>query len=170
MKMFIVCIVLLLALLVVLGGCFLLAYGKEKGMGKFSKMMSFVSIGFGTIVFVSGLICALTCGSCGEGSCGSKNACATEQSCSKKSGKCSKEKQECTKGEKCSKAAVDGCCSKETGTCSHGEGAACCAKTEKSCCSKEAGKCDKDASSCSKGDKDACEKKIIKKEIIEIEK
>jgi hypothetical protein len=161
MKMFIVCIVLLLALLVVLGGSFLLAYGKEKGMGKFSKMMSFVSIGFGTIVFVSGLICALTCGSCGDGSCGSKKACATEQSCPKSSKSCSKSKEACAEGEKCSK---------ESGKCAKGADAACCAKTEKACCSKEEGKCSKDASTCSKGEKEVCEKKIIKKEIIEIEK
>lgn len=63
-------IMCLLALIVLLGGLFLLGYAKKEGWGKFTKLASYVSIAFSTIVFVIGLIGFMACPSkCGSGHC-----------------------------------------------------------------------------------------------------
>jgi hypothetical protein len=62
--MFIIC--LAMALLVLLGGLFLLGYAKKEGLGRMTKIASYIAILFGTVVFVGGLICATMCHSCGD--------------------------------------------------------------------------------------------------------
>ena len=63
------------ALLVLLGGLFLLAYAKKEGLGKMTKLGAYVAIVFGTVVFVCGLVCATMCGSCHKGGCDKAGAC-----------------------------------------------------------------------------------------------
>jgi len=94
---------LALALLVLLAGLFLLAYSKKEGLGIITKIASYIAVTFGAVVFVGGLICAMTCGSCHK-----------KQGCKKDS--CSKEmRQECSKSDsKCSSAST---CTKESGAC-----------------------------------------------------
>ena len=58
---------LALSLLVLLAGLFLLAYAKKEGLGKLTKISSYVAILFGGVVFVGGLTCALFFGTCPKG-------------------------------------------------------------------------------------------------------
>ena len=58
---------LALSLLVLLAGLFLLAYAKKEGLGKLTKISSYVAILFGGVVFVGGLTCALFFGNCHNG-------------------------------------------------------------------------------------------------------
>jgi len=81
-------VALCLALIVLMGGLFLLAYSKKEGLGKLTKIASYVAIVFGTAVFVSGLICAIMCSTCNKGKC------------DKDKKGCSKDKMECFKDKK----------------------------------------------------------------------
>ena len=65
----IIIIALSLALIVLIGGLFLLAYAKKENLGKMTKIASYVAILFGTVVFVGGLICATMCSACNKGKC-----------------------------------------------------------------------------------------------------
>ena len=123
-----------LALIVLLGGMFLLAYAKKESLGKMYKITSYVAVLFGTTVFIGGLIMAL-CGPCHE------------SKCNKGGMKCTKEvRMECTKGGsemechkggaamKCHEGMMEnGACMKD-GKCAKGMG-------EGSCCAKGAGEC-----------------------------
>lgn len=62
-------VALCLALIVLMGGLFLLAYSKKEGLGKLTKIASYVAIVFGTAVFVGGLICAIMCSTCKNSKC-----------------------------------------------------------------------------------------------------
>jgi hypothetical protein len=82
----------LLALLTLLGGLFLLGYVKKEGLGKFTKLASYLAISFSTIVFIVGLVGLVACpATCGSGHC-SKGM---------KQEKCIIIKKECKSGEKC---------------------------------------------------------------------
>jgi len=83
-------VALCLALIVLMGGLFLLAYSKKEGLGKLTKIASYVAIVFGTSVFVGGLICAIMCATCHK------------SKCDKDKKGCCKDKMECSKDEKCS--------------------------------------------------------------------
>ena len=56
MMLFSAAIMCLLALITLLGGLFLLAYSKKEGLGKFSKITSYVAISFSSVVFLIGII------------------------------------------------------------------------------------------------------------------
>ncbi len=92
-------VALSLALIVLMGGLFLLAYSKKEGLGKLTKIASYVAIVFGTAVFVGGLICAIMCSTCKKGKC------------DKDKKGCSKDKMECSKYKECSKDKKE-CCEK----------------------------------------------------------
>ena len=92
-------VALCLALIVLMGGLFLLAYSKKEGLGKLTKIASYVAIVFGTAVFVGGLICAIMCSTCNKGKC------------HKDKKGCSKDKMECSKYKECSKDKKE-CCEK----------------------------------------------------------
>ena len=81
-------VVLSLALIVLMGGLFLLAYSKKEALGKLTKITSYLAIVFGTAVFVGGLICAIMCSTCNKGKC------------DKDKKGCSKDKMECFKDKK----------------------------------------------------------------------
>jgi hypothetical protein len=89
-------VVLSLALIVLMGGLFLLAYSKKEGLGKLTKIASYLSIVFGTAVFVGGLICAIMCATCHKSKCDKdkKGCCKDKMECSKDK-KCSNDKKEC---------------------------------------------------------------------------
>lgn len=157
----------LLALLTLLGGLFLLGYSKKEGLGKFTKLASYLAITFSTIVFVVGLIGLMACPSkCGSGHC-SKNAsvekCIVMKKECKMNGKdCKMDMEECHKnmGSDCKDSGScksDMKCSAEMmKSCPKGEGCntpeECAAKMkEMGCddacmkkCEKEKGKCDGD--------------------------
>ena len=99
-------VALCLALIVLMGGLFLLAYSKKEGLGKLTKIASYVAIVFGTAVFVGGLICAIMCATCHKSKCDKdKKGCSKDKmECSKDKKECSKDKMECSKDKKeCSK-------------------------------------------------------------------
>lgn len=108
---------LALALLVLLAGLFLLAYSKKEGLGILTKIASFVAITFGTIVFVGGLICALSMGSCNKKEGCRKGRCSKEMrmhhqnSGAKCAGmsSCSKSDEKCAKPS-CDMKETKGCC------------------------------------------------------------
>jgi len=83
-------VVLSLALIVLMGGLFLLAYSKKEALGKLTKIASYLAIVFGTAVFIGGLICAIMCATCHK------------SKCDKDKKGCSKDKMECSKDKKCS--------------------------------------------------------------------
>ena len=89
-------VALCLALIVLMGGLFLLAYSKKEGLGKLTKIASYVAIVFGTSVFVGGLICAIMCATCHKSKCDKykKGCCKDKMECSKDE-KCSNNKKEC---------------------------------------------------------------------------
>ena len=89
-------VALCLALIVLMGGLFLLAYSKKEGLGKLAKIASYVAIVFGTSVFVGGLICAIMCATCHKSKCDKdkKGCCKDKMECSKDE-KCSNNKKEC---------------------------------------------------------------------------
>lgn len=73
----ILCISTLLALLVLLGGLFLLAYAKKEGLGMITKITSWLAILIAAGCLICCLICALMCakhggnmGGCHGGKCG----------------------------------------------------------------------------------------------------
>lgn len=104
----------LLALITLLGGLFLLGYSKKEGLGKFSKLASYLAITFSTIVFVIGLIGTMMCPSkCGSGQC-SKGM--NEE-------KCMMIKKECMEGQACHKD-MNACSKNMNGSCD----------STKSCC------------------------------------
>ena len=88
-------VALCLALIVLMGGLFLLAYSKKEGLGKLTKIASYVAIVFGTAVFVGGLICAIMCATCHKSKCDKD-----KKGCSKDKKECSKDKKECSKDKK----------------------------------------------------------------------
>ena len=88
-------VALCLALIVLMGGLFLLAYSKKEGLGKLTKIASYVAIVFGTAVFVGGLICAIMCATCHKSKCDKD-----KKGCSKDKTECSKDKKECSKDKK----------------------------------------------------------------------
>jgi len=96
-------VALCLALIVLMGGLFLLAYSKKEGLGKLTKIVSYVAIVFGTAVFVGGLICAIMCSKCNKGKCDKD-----KMECSKDKKGCSKDKMECSKDKKecCEKVVI----------------------------------------------------------------
>ncbi len=132
-----------LSILVLLAGLFLLAYAKKEGLGKMTKFASYVAIVFGTVVFVGGLICSLSCGGCGGGHCEKKvmihkemrgGHCDSEEmemEChgSMGGGHCEKREMECHKG-------------MEGGHCEKGEMKDCCKEGDKKCCKKDAACCE----------------------------
>ncbi len=121
---------LALSLLVLLAGLFLLAYSKKEGLGKLTKISSYVAILFGGVVFVGGLTCALFFGNCpkGKGCKGGKcpipphermemrhhKGMMMKGGCHKMEGKdcCSKDKKSC-KTTKCDSEKKADCCSKD---------------------------------------------------------
>ncbi len=128
---------LLLALLVLLGGLFLLAYAKKEGLGKMTKIASYVAILFSSVVFIGGIICCcMMCGKCNDGN-----------SCGKGSMKCTKEVRimgdhkemmEMHHGmmnaTHCEKNATEHCCKVMKSECKKGK----CDKTDEKCCKGEA--------------------------------
>jgi predicted membrane protein len=89
-------VVLSLALIVLMGGLFLLAYSKKEALGKLTKIASYLAIVFGTAVFVGGLICAIMCATCHKSKCDKdkKVCCKDKMECSKDKKECSKDKKE----------------------------------------------------------------------------
>ena len=169
MMLFSAAIMCLLALITLLGGLFLLAYSKKEGLGKFSKLASYLAISFSSVVFLIGIIGMFACPArCGSGHC-SKNS---SEVCHKKdSGKC-ETKSECSSEASCHKEETSqkSCCKKEISdeeyaSCPKGEG--CSSKEE--CSSKMTAmencntacmkKCEKQEGSCD----DACKKKCESK-------
>ena len=111
-------VALCLALIVLMGGLFLLAYSKKEGLGKLTKITSYVAIVFGTAVFVGGLICAIICSTCNKGKCHKNNkGCSKDKmECSNDKKGCSKDKMECSNDKKeCSKDKME--CSKDKKEC-----------------------------------------------------
>ena len=86
-------VALSLALIVLMGGLFLLAYSKKEALGKLTTIASYVAIVFGAGAFVGGLICATLCTPCHKSKCGNYRM------------ECSKDKKECfeVKMERCEK-------------------------------------------------------------------
>ena len=86
-------VALSLALIVLMGGLFLLAYSKKEVLGKLTTIASYVAIVFGAGAFVGGLICATLCTPCQKSKCGNDRM------------ECSKDKKECfeVKMERCEK-------------------------------------------------------------------
>ncbi len=153
----IIIISLSLSWLVLLGGLFLLAYAKKEGLGKMTKIASFIAITFGTLCFVCGLIAS--CGSCGG-----------EGKCDKEGRKCTKEVSvECHKGisngTHCEKNASENCCKEGL----VGDAAHCDKNATENCCKEGKGecpesKCEKgiEAEHCKKDGKDCCKEAIQK--------
>ena len=111
-------VALSLALIVLMGGLFLLAYSKKEGLGKLTKIASYVAIVFGTAVFVGGLICAIMCSACNNSKCHKDNkGCSKDKmECSNDKKGCSKDKMECSNDKKeCSKDKME--CSKDKKEC-----------------------------------------------------
>ena len=86
-------VALSLALIVLMGGLFLLAYSKKEALGKLTTIASYVAILFGAGAFVGGIICAVICTPCKKSKCGNDRM------------ECSKDKKECfeVKMERCEK-------------------------------------------------------------------
>jgi len=86
-------VALSLALIVLMGGLFLLAFSKKEALGKLTTIASYVAIVFGAGAFVGGLICAIICTPCNKSKCGNDRM------------ECSKDKKECfeVKMERCEK-------------------------------------------------------------------
>jgi hypothetical protein len=86
-------VALSLALIVLMGGLFLLAYSKKESLGKLTTIASYVAILFGAGAFVGGIICATLCKPCQKSKCGNDRM------------ECSKDKKECfeVKMERCEK-------------------------------------------------------------------
>lgn len=77
----IILVTLSLALIVLIGGLFLLGYAKKENLGWFTKGAAYLSVAFGTGVFVIGLVGILMCGMCHKSKCSDKNMkCGTEMS------------------------------------------------------------------------------------------
>jgi len=134
---------LALSLLVLLAGLFLLAYAKKEGLGKLTKISSYVAILFGGVVFVGGLTCALFFGNChnGKGCKGGKcpipphermemrhhKGMMMKGGCHKMEDKdcCSKDKKSC-ETTKCDSEKKADCCSKDKKE----DKASCCGETK----------------------------------------
>lgn len=131
---------LALSLLVLLAGLFLLAYAKKEGLGKLTKISSYVAILFGGVVFVGGLTCALFFGSCPKG-----------KGC--KSGKCPIPPHERMEMRHHKGMMMEGHHGMKKGGCHDMKAKDCCATDKKSC---ETTKCEseKKADCCSKDKKE----------------
>lgn len=145
-----------LAMLVLLAGLFLLAYAKKEGLGKMTKIASYVAILFGTFIFVGGLLCAAMCkGKC----CGNK---------------CEKEKMECHEGNggghcesrdmECHEGMVESHCEKGDMKDCCKEGKMECKNSDKDCCKEDKGECKDAEKDCCKG-----ETKVEKKVEVKVE-
>lgn len=136
-----------LALIVLLGGLFLLAYSKKENLGRLTKIASYVAIAFGTVVFVGGIVMATLCSSCHKSKCGkNKMECHSEMKGDCSGGSCEKAGDSCEKGEmQC--------------------------KGESQCNSEMMckGHCDKSASECSEKDQDCCKGDAVVEKVIEKE-
>jgi hypothetical protein len=109
-------VALCLALIVLMGGLFLLAYSKKEGLGKLTKIASYFAIVFGTAVFVGGLICAIMCSTCNKGKCDKdkkgcskdKMECSNDKKSSNDKMECSQDKMEYSKDKKecCEKVVI----------------------------------------------------------------
>jgi predicted membrane protein len=134
---------LALALLVLLAGLFLLAYSKKEGLGILTKIASYAAISFGSIVFIGGLVCAMTWLTCHKKQSCKKQKCRKESSihCKKETSKCANMNTCSKSSEKCSKSSCDKSevCNKDSKGCC---GEKVCSKDE--ACSKD-GKCSKGA-------------------------
>lgn len=164
-----------LALLVVLAGLFLLAYSKKEGLGKMTKIASYVAILFGTLVFVGGILCGITCkGHCGEGKCekrveirkemhgGHCESGAMECHGDMEGAHCEKGEMECHEGMSaghCEKGASKDCCKEGKMECKT-ECKTKCANADKDCC--KDGVCKNADKDCCKGDKKVETKVIVK--------
>ncbi|MEN9914786.1 MAG: hypothetical protein RL528_1550 [Bacteroidota bacterium] len=86
-------VALSLALIVLMGGLFLLAFSKKEALGKLTTIASYVAIVFGAGAFIGGLICATLCTPCHKSKCSNDRM------------ECSKDKKECfeVKMERCEK-------------------------------------------------------------------
>ena len=131
---------LALSLLVLLAGLFLLAYAKKEGLGKLTKISSYVAILFGGVVFVGGLTCALFFGSCPKG-----------KGC--KSGKCPIPPHERMEMRHHKGMMMEGHHGMKKGGCHDMKAKDCCSTDKKSC---ETTKCEteKKADCCSKDKKE----------------
>lgn len=118
---------LALSLLVLLAGLFLLAYAKKEGLGKLTKISSYVAILFGGVVFVGGLTCALFFGNCSksEGCNGGKCPIPMHARMEMCHNKCMMMKEGCHKMEEKS------CCSKDKSSC---EKSKCSSEKKSDCC------------------------------------
>ena len=65
-------ILLAFAMLVITAGLFMLAYTRKEGLGKFSKIASYLTVFFGSAVFVGGIIGSILIGCCHDSKCGDK--------------------------------------------------------------------------------------------------
>lgn len=169
-----VCIISLsLALLVVLAGLFLLAYSKKEGLGKMTKIASYVAILFGTIVFVGGLICGMSCkGKCSEGKCeksveihkemrgGHCEGGAMECHGKMEGAHCEKGEMKCHEGMSaghCEKGAEKDCCKEDKMECKNADKGCCkdgvCKDVDKGCCVAAKSECKEGDKECCKGEK-----------------
>ncbi len=122
-------VILLLSLFVLLAGLFMLNHAKKENSNKFTKIASYTTISFSSLVFVCGLICsfmfAMHHGCCGDknechgrrghadvhalhhggkAACAAKSDCGHQNSCCSSSASCEKEAS-CHKSKKCERAA-----------------------------------------------------------------
>lgn len=143
MMMSVFIISLSLALLVILGGLFLLAYAKKEGLGMMTKIASYIAVVFGTFIFVSGLICSMTC----SGGCGDEGKCEKRVEIHKEmKGEC----HEGMQGGHCEKGEME--CHKEMEMAHCEKGDMKCAKGDEACCKE-------DKKECKNSDKDCCKAK-----------
>ena len=139
-SVFIIC--LSLAMLVLLAGLFLLAYSKKEGLGKMTKIASYVAIIFGTFMFVSGLLCAIMCkGNCCEEKCEKRIEIHKEMG----GGHCESEEMECHEGmgaSHCEKGGMKDCCKEGKMECKNADKDCCkegvCKNADKACCKADA--------------------------------
>lgn len=72
-------VLLSFAMLVIPAGLFMLAYTRKEGLGKFSKIASYLTVFFGSAVFVGGIIGSILIGCCHDSKCGdNRGKCAIE--------------------------------------------------------------------------------------------
>lgn len=65
-------ILLSFAMLVITAGLFMLAYTRKEGLGKFSKISSYLTVFFGSAVFVGAIVGSILIGCCHNSKCGDK--------------------------------------------------------------------------------------------------
>lgn len=178
-----VCIISLsLALLVLLGGLFMLAYSKKEGLGMFSKIASYIAILFGSIAFVCGLACCtMFCGHCDDNKCekrveihkemhgGHCESGAMECHGEMEGAHCEKGEMECHEGMSaghCEKGAEKDCCKEGKMVCKNADKGCCkdgvCKDADKGCCTAAKTECKEGDKACCKGDKKVETKVVVK--------